>query len=109
MLEILIKMVAFGFAFGHPACYLRDKLNAIDIMVTLISLISLCIQAAGISLPVQLKVLRVLRVLRALRISGNIRHVVDCLIVSIIKIFNYFLVYILFLFIYSVIGMYGLY
>ena len=108
-MEILIKMVAFGLALGHPACYLRDKLNVIDILVTLISLVSLCIEAIGINLPLQLKVLRVLRVLRALKISRNIRYVVDCLVVSIMKIFNYFLLYLLLLFIYSVIGKYAWY
>ena len=104
MLEIMIKMVAFGFAFGHPGCYLRNKLNALDLIVTLISFVSLCIEAMGMKLPIHLKVLRVLRVLRALEISDKIRYVVDCLVASIIRIFNYFLLFLMLLFIYSIIG-----
>ena len=102
--EILVKIVAFGLVIGHPACYLRDKLNVIDIVVTLISLASLCIEEAGVNLPLQLKVLRVLRVLRAMKISQELRYVVDCLVASFAKIFNYFLLYVSLLFIYSVIG-----
>ena len=104
MIEIIIKIIAFGLVFGDPGCYLRDKFNAIDVIVTLISLVSLSIKAAGVKLPLSLNVLRVLRVLRTIRLADGLRYVVHCLLGSLIKIFSFFLVYMLVLFIYSVIG-----
>ena len=103
-MEIIIKIIAFGLVLGDKGCYLRDRFNVIDVIVTLISLVSLSIKAAGVTIPVSLNVLRVLRVLRVIRIADALRYVVHCLIGSLIKIFSFFLVYMLVLFVYSVIG-----
>eukprot|EP00112_Aurelia_sp_Birch-Aquarium-sp1_P025044 Seg815.2 transcript_id=Seg815.2/GoldUCD/mRNA.D3Y31 product="Voltage-dependent L-type calcium channel subunit alpha-1S" protein_id=Seg815.2/GoldUCD/D3Y31 len=103
MVEIIIKIIAFGLVLGDPSCYLREKFNAIDLIVTLISLVYLSIRAAGVAIPVSLNVLRVLRVLRTIRISAGLRYVVRCLVGSLIKIFGFFLVYVIVLFIYAVI------
>lgn len=105
-MEISIKIVAFGLIFGHESCFLRNKMNALDSVVILLSVINLILDIAGIEPPLQFGVLRSLRVLRGLKISRNLQDGVDCLLATLVKIFNYFLLYMLLLFIYGVIGKY---
>ncbi len=103
-IEIIVKMISFGLVLGHPACYLRDKLNVIDSVVVLLSLINILLHTLNINPPLHLRVLRVLRVFRGLKVSKDLQHVVNCLVSTLAKIFNYFLLYMLLLLIYAVIG-----
>ena len=67
--ELLLKVVVYGFVLNGPDSYLRGAWNIMDCVIVTVSLVSLA--AAGVDLGV-LKILRTLRLLRPLRmISRN--------------------------------------
>eukprot|EP00794_Sanderia_malayensis_P011435 gene11437-12631_t len=102
--EIVLKIIVYGLIFGHRSCFLRDKMNVTDTIIVVLSVTNIILDAVGIDVPLQLRVLRVLRVFRGLKISKDLQCVVNCLVTTLGKIFNYFLLYLLLLFIYAVIG-----
>ena len=106
--EIVLKIITYGFVIGHRSCFLRDPLNAMDITVVLLSIINAILEATNQDVPLQLRVLRILRVFRAFKISKQLKHVVNCLVAAFRKIVNYFFFYILLLFVYAVVGKYHL-
>lgn len=68
-IEMLSKIVAYGFLFNGPKSYLRVSWNILDFIIVLSSLFSLN-PNTGKNLKV-LKTLRILRVLRPLRMVSR--------------------------------------
>jgi voltage-dependent calcium channel L type alpha-1D len=68
-IELLLKVVVYGFMFNGPESYMLNPWNIMDFIIVCFSLISIIF--SGVDLGI-IKVLRMLRVLRPLRmISRN--------------------------------------
>jgi len=102
--ELLLKVVVYGFVLNGPDSYLRGAWNIMDCVIVTVSLVSLA--AAGVDLGV-LKILRTLRLLRPLRmISRNpgLRVAVHSLINAVPDIGNVLVVSTLFLLLFAILG-----
>lgn len=67
VIEMLIKVVAWGFFFGPRPTYLRDSWNKLDGLLVFISLIDIIFTIAGAEAGGLLRILRIARILRTLR------------------------------------------
>lgn len=95
--ELILKVLVFGFLFNGPDSYLRNAWNIMDFIIVVFSLISLSLRDAGSKVSA-LKMLRMLRVLRPLRmisrnqglkiavfsLMNSIPFLVDVMVVSIL-------------------------
>ena len=98
-IEMLSKIVAYGFLFNGPKSYLRVSWNILDFVIVLSSLFSLN-PNTGKNLKV-LKTLRILRVLRPLRMvarNKGLKISIMSLIQSLPDIVNLQLIIFFFLF-----------
>jgi hypothetical protein len=98
-LEMLCKIIAYGFLFNGPKSYLRVSWNILDFVIVLSSLLSLNPNASA-NFKV-LKILRILRILRPLRmVSRNkgLKVAIISLIKSLPDIFNLQMIIFFFLF-----------
>lgn len=69
--ELILKVLVFGFMFNGKDSYIRNAWNIMDFIIVVFSLISLSLRDAGSKVGA-IKTLRILRVLRPLRmISRN--------------------------------------
>jgi len=103
-LELVIKVVVYGFIFNGRDSYMKNAWNQMDFLIVTFSLISLTF--ANIKLGI-FKVLRMLRVLRPLRmISRNpgLRIAVQSLINAIPDIGNVMVITCLFLVLFAILG-----
>uniref|UniRef100_A0A8C6X1R3 Voltage-dependent L-type calcium channel subunit alpha n=1 Tax=Naja naja TaxID=35670 RepID=A0A8C6X1R3_NAJNA len=89
--EIILKMTAYG-AFLHKGSFCRNSFNILDLLVVVVSLISMRLESSTISVVKILRVLRVLRPLRAINRAKGLKHVVQCVFVAIKTIGNIVLV-----------------
>jgi hypothetical protein len=104
-IELLIKVVVYGFVINGPDSYLLNPWNIMDFIIVFFSLISI-IFSGKVDLGI-IKVLRMLRVLRPLRmISRNpgLRIAVQSLINAIPDIGNVLVVSLLFLLLFAIMG-----
>lgn len=106
VIEILVKIVIFGFLFNGEASFCRDQWNQLDFIVTGIALMSHLV-VSGSSLSKNLKVMSVFRALRPLRIimkNENINLEVNSLINSVPDIFNLMIITVLSLCVFAILG-----
>jgi hypothetical protein len=69
LMEMFIKILAFGFAFNGPKSYILEVANIVDFVIVTTSLVEIFLQGSHLSF---FKVLRCARLLRPLRmISKN--------------------------------------
>lgn len=103
-IELLIKVIVYGFIINGPQSYMLNAWNIMDFIIVCFSLISIIF--SGVDLGI-IKVLRMLRVLRPLRmISRNpgLRIAVQSLINAIPDIGNVLVVSLLFLLLFAILG-----
>lgn len=95
LIEVLLKILAFGFVFNGPDSYLRDGWNLIDFLIAIASLAAAFV-----------KVIRLIKVLRPLRMVSRYQGLqlsIKALIRSIPNIFNVMLIASIFFFIFGII------
>uniref|UniRef100_A0A670ZUS6 Voltage-dependent L-type calcium channel subunit alpha n=1 Tax=Pseudonaja textilis TaxID=8673 RepID=A0A670ZUS6_PSETE len=85
------QMTTYG-AFLHKGSFCRNSFNILDLLVVVVSLISMRLESSTISVVKILRVLRVLRPLRAINRAKGLKHVVQCVFVAIKTIGNIVLV-----------------
>ncbi|KAF5901497.1 dihydropyridine-sensitive L-type skeletal muscle calcium channel subunit alpha-1-like, partial [Clarias magur] len=102
-IEIVLKMTVYG-AFLHKGSFCRNSFNILDLIVVVVSLMSMGMESSAISVVKILRVLRVLRPLRAINRAKGLKHVVQCVFVAIKTIGNIILVTMLLNFMFSCIG-----
>ncbi|XP_066499843.1 calcium channel, voltage-dependent, L type, alpha 1S subunit, b [Hoplias malabaricus] len=102
-IEIVLKMLVYG-AILHTGSFCRNSFNILDLIVVVVSLLSMGLESSAISVIKILRVLRVLRPLRALNRAKGLKHVVQCVFVAIQTIGNIILVTLLLNFMFSCIG-----
>eukprot|EP00198_Chlamydomonas_reinhardtii_P012138 XP_001701475.1 voltage-gated Ca2+ channel, alpha subunit [Chlamydomonas reinhardtii] len=103
VIEAALKIMAFG-AFA----YFRDRWNAFDFFVVVISVASVVLDFSGtqnLSFMPVLRVLRVVRVVRLIRRAVGMRRLLLTLVQSLPALGNVGGVMVLFFFVYAVIGM----
>uniref|UniRef100_A0A8C5SWW9 Voltage-dependent L-type calcium channel subunit alpha n=1 Tax=Laticauda laticaudata TaxID=8630 RepID=A0A8C5SWW9_LATLA len=86
-----LQMTTYG-AFLHKGSFCRNSFNILDLLVVVVSLISMRLESSTISVVKILRVLRVLRPLRAINRAKGLKHVVQCVFVAIKTIGNIVLV-----------------
>ena len=103
-IELILKVIVFGFMFNGKDSYIRNAWNIMDFIIVAFSLVSLSMRDAGSNLGA-IKTLRILRVLRPLRmISRNqgLKIAVNSLINSIPYIGDVIVVSLLFLLLFAI-------
>ena len=102
--EMVLKMIALGFAF-HKGAYLRDGWNWLDFVIVIISFLSLAMAGdPGLKALRSLRALRALKPLRVVRKYPGLRLVVNAIFKSLPAIFNVTLVSMLFYAIFAILG-----
>ena len=104
--EMMIKIIAVGFACNGRHSYLKDGWCCIDFFIVVSSLMSVFFDEYNISLSF-LKAIRIVRILRPLRMISHIRGLqvsIMSLINSIPDIFNLLVIVIFFIFLLSILG-----
>eukprot|EP01060_Flectonema_neradi_P007610 TRINITY_DN15340_c0_g1_i1.p1 TRINITY_DN15340_c0_g1~~TRINITY_DN15340_c0_g1_i1.p1 ORF type:complete len:1651 (+),score=368.21 TRINITY_DN15340_c0_g1_i1:54-5006(+) len=101
LLEMLLKIIAYGFVF-HKDSYLRREVwNRLDCFIVMASLVSLLPGASRISL---VKIMRTLRPLRIINKSPGMKVVVQALLTSIGPLSNVLLISFLVWLIFGIMG-----
>lgn len=103
-IELILKVIVFGFAFNGKDSYIRNAWNIMDFIIVAFSLVSLSLRDLGSKVSA-IKTLRMLRVLRPLRmISRNqgLKIAVNSLINSIPYIRDVIVVSLLFLLLFAI-------
>ena len=103
-LEMIIKVIRFGFIFNGKHSYILNAWNILDFIIVVFSLIGLFFGGGGLD---KLKILRILRVLRPLRlISRNegLKLAINSLFLSLPNIVNLMIICLVFVFLFGIIG-----
>jgi len=103
--ELLIKVIAAGFAFNGPKSYIRSFWHSLDFLIVIVSIFSLInLPQLNISF---LKVIRMARLLRPLKIiskNENLKMSINALVVSIPAIGSLMVIVLLFMCIFAIMG-----
>ncbi|XP_014661450.1 PREDICTED: muscle calcium channel subunit alpha-1-like [Priapulus caudatus] len=102
-IEIVIKLITYGVVL-HPDSFCRSVFNMLDVLVVVVSFLSMGLTSDFISVIKILRMLRVLRPLRAINRAKGLKHVVQCVIVAVRTIGNIMLVMFLLQFMFACIG-----
>jgi len=103
-LEMIIKIIAMGFAFNGAGSYLRDAWCVLDFVVVIISVFSITMGDSSFS---YLKVIRMLRILKPLKMISRMRSLklaIISLTNSIPDIFNLLVIIAFFILLLAILG-----
>jgi hypothetical protein len=103
-LEMVIKMIAYGFACNGKNSYLRNAWNILDFVIVTSALLSLVLSEFDLSFLKALRMLRILRPLRLISRNKGLKLSITCLINSIPNIVNLLLIVIFFIFLMAILG-----
>lgn len=107
ILECLLKIVAYGFCFGHKT-YLKDGWNILDFIIVLFSIPTIAIEmipGADVGFMRGFRALRALRPLKFVSKNEGIKTVVNALLESIPSLLNVLLIVLLFLLVFGILGL----
>ena len=107
LLEVFIKVVAFGMYFNGASSYLRKFHNVMDLMIVVSSVMSIILKSTLSESLEVVKIMRVIRLLRPLKLisrNENLSLSVKALIVSIPTIFSLLVVTVLVMFSFGIVG-----
>uniref|UniRef100_A0A8C3KFV5 Sodium channel protein n=1 Tax=Calidris pygmaea TaxID=425635 RepID=A0A8C3KFV5_9CHAR len=99
--EILVKVVARGF-FWDEFTFLRDPWNCLDLVVIVITYVSLCKSMGKVS---ALRTFRVLRTLKAISVIPGLKVIVNSLIESVKKLTDVLILTVFCLSVFALIGL----
>ena len=103
-LEIVVKVIAFGFLWPKESAYCRSGWNLLDIVVVFFSVLGFLVTGANIDFVKGFRAARALRPLRLIKRAPGLRRVVNTLIKSVPPMANRMLVCLLFLLIFGILG-----
>ena len=104
MIEVLIKLVAYGFYFNGAQSYIRNVWNMLDFLIVVTSIISLLPLTLDLN---SLKVIRMIRLMRPLRVisrNENLKLSIQALIVSVPAIASLMVIVLLVMLIFGIIA-----
>lgn len=102
--EMLIKILAVGFAFNGQNSYIRNGWNILDFIIVMSSVAGLLPGVEKISFLKALRMLRILRPLRLISRNKGLKLSIMSLIASIPDIANLMLIVFFFLFMMGILG-----
>jgi len=103
-IEVVIKMVAYGFYFNGPKSYIRNVWHIVDFLIVVTSIISLMPVTIDLN---SLKVIRMIRLLRPLRVisrNENLKLSIQALVVSVPAIVSLMVIVLLVMLIFGIIA-----
>ena len=103
-IEIILKVIAFGFLWPEKGAYCRSGWNLLDITVVFFSLFGFAVEDSGMNFVKGFRAARALRPLRLIKRAPGLRRVVNTLIKSAPPMANRMLVCLLFLLIFGILG-----
>jgi hypothetical protein len=103
-IEIVLKVIAFGFLYPTDSAYCRNGWNILDLIVVVISIIGFMIEGSSVDFVKGFRAARALRPLRLIQRAPGLRRVVNTLIKSVPPMANRMLVCLLFLLIFGILG-----
>ena len=103
-LELVIKVVVYGFIINGKDSYLKNAWNQMDFLIVTFSIISMSFQGVELGIFKVLRMLRVLRPLRMISRNPGLRIAVQSLINAIPDIGNVMIITCLFLVLFAILG-----
>jgi len=103
-LEMLTKIVAFGFLFCGPSSYIKNGWNILDFIIVAASLFSIAFSEYNISFLKALRMLRILRPLRLISRNKGLKLSITSLINSIPSIVNLMVIVTFCIFLLAILG-----
>ena len=102
-LEMLIKIVAFGFVMEENA-YLTESWSQLDFLIVITGLIDTMLEGVDIAFLKVLRLLRILRPLRFLSHSSSMKTLIEALLASIPSIANVGVVIVVVFLMFAILG-----
>ncbi|XP_050797480.1 LOW QUALITY PROTEIN: sodium channel protein type 5 subunit alpha-like [Gopherus flavomarginatus] len=99
--EILIKVLASGFVWNQFT-FLRDPWNIVDLIVTVIMYVNLCLRKKNVPF---LRIFRLLRFLKVISVIPELKVVVDALFLSIKKLADVMILTVFCLSVFALVGL----
>uniref|UniRef100_A0A7S1U343 Ion transport domain-containing protein n=1 Tax=Phaeomonas parva TaxID=124430 RepID=A0A7S1U343_9STRA len=100
--EFLIKIIAFGFAWGNDNVYLKDPWNVLDFITVIASYLALDPTLPNLS---AIRTFRAFRPLRSVNRFPGLKRLVTALLDSLVGLVDVVLLLLFLLLIYSILGM----
>eukprot|EP00055_Hartaetosiga_balthica_P010685 m.46411 g.46411 ORF g.46411 m.46411 type:complete len:1783 (-) comp7266_c0_seq1:384-5732(-) len=105
--EMILKVIVFGFLFCGPPSYLRNKWNILDFVIVVVGLLGIVIESTGSGVT-DVKALRAFRVLRPLRLISSmpsLQIVLNSILLSIPALADVGLLLLFLIVIFAIIGL----
>lgn len=102
--EAVLKIMAFGLVMNGQKSYLRNNWNILDLVVVILSIVSISLANNSYRFVKIFRILKVLRPLRAISRNEGLRLSLHTLLISLPGIFNVMLISSLFYLIFGIIG-----
>ena len=100
--EMVVKIIAFGFAFAGRNSYLRNSWNILDFVIVISALLSILAQDLNIGFFKSLRILRILRPLRIIARDKGLKVAISALGASLPNIFNLQVITLFFVFLFAI-------
>lgn len=104
-IEMLIKIIVYGFIFNGEDSYIRNSWNIMDFVIVSFSLISIIFSDVNLEIFKLLRMLRVLRPLRMISRNPGLRIAIQSLINAAPDIGNVLIVSMLFVLLFAILAM----
>ena len=103
-IEMVLKIIAFGFLNCGSTSYIRSAWNLLDAVIVIVSYISIGLPKSNLNLIKVIRLMKILRPLRAISRNEGLKLSIKALTVAISSILNVVIVVVLFIFIFAIIG-----
>lgn len=100
--EMVVKIIAFGFAFAGRNSYIRGPWNILDFVIVTSALLSILAQDLNIGFFKSLRILRILRPLRIIARDKGLKIAISALGASLPNIFNLQVITLFFVFLFAI-------
>ena len=101
-LEMVLKIIAYGFAFAGRDSYIRVPWNILDFIIVTSAILSILADDLNISFFKSLRILRILRPLRIIARNKGLKVAITALGASLPNIFNLQLIVFFFVFLLAI-------
>lgn len=100
--EMVVKIIAYGFAFAGSDSYIRQPWNILDFTIVMSAIMSILADDLNISFFKSLRILRILRPLRVISRNKGLKTAISALGASLPNILNLQLIVLFFVFLLAI-------
>jgi hypothetical protein len=104
VIEMVLKIMVFGFCLNGPESYIRNSWNVMDFFIVAFSLVSLFAQDVNLGFIKILRMLRVFRPLRMISRNEGLKLAVLSLINAMPGVLNVLIISFLFFMLFGILG-----